>query len=118
MIKKHNFNAIRTSHYPDVPYFYQLCDQYGFFVIDEADNGRATVHPEYYCEGNESWPNHVENWNKPIADNPEFTGATVDRTQRCVERDKNRPLRHHLVDGQRERLRLHVRGSAGMDKEF
>ena len=76
MIKKHNFNAIRTSHYPDVPYFYQLCDQYGFFVIDEADNESHGA-SEYYCEGNESWPNHVENWNKPIADNPEFTEATV-----------------------------------------
>ena len=71
MIKKHNFNAIRTSHYPDVPYFYQLCDQYGFFVIDEADNESHGA-SEYYCEGNESWPNHVENWNKPIADNPEL----------------------------------------------
>ena len=90
MIKKHNFNAIRTSHYPDVPYFYQLCDQYGFFVIDEADNESHGA-SEYYCEGNESWPNHVENWNKPTADNPEFTEATVDRTRRCVERDKNRP---------------------------
>ena len=90
MIKKHNFNAIRTSHYPDVPYFYQLCDQYGFFVIDEADNESHGT-SEYYCEGNESWPNHVENWNKPIADNPEFTEATVDRTRLCVERDKNRP---------------------------
>lgn len=90
MIKKHNFNAIRTSHYPDVPYFYQLCDQYGFFVIDEADNESHGA-SEYYCEGNESWPNHVENWNKPIADNPEFTEATVDRTRLCVERDKNRP---------------------------
>ena len=49
------------------------------------------MRPEYYCEGNESWPNHVENWNKPIADNPEFTEATVDRTRLCVERDKNRP---------------------------
>ena len=73
-----------------MPYFYQLCDQYGFFVIDEADNESHGA-SEYYCEGNESWPNHVENWNKPIADNPEFTEATVDRTRRCVERDKNRP---------------------------
>ena len=38
MIKEHNFNAIRTSHYPNAPMFYQLCDQYGFLVIDEADN--------------------------------------------------------------------------------
>ena len=38
LMKQHNFNAIRTSHYPDVPMFYQLCDRYGFYVIDEADN--------------------------------------------------------------------------------
>ena len=36
-MKQHNFNAIRSSHYPNAPYFYQLCDQYGFMVIDEAD---------------------------------------------------------------------------------
>ena len=38
LMKQHNVNAIRTSHYPNVPYFYQLCDKYGFYVIDEADN--------------------------------------------------------------------------------
>ena len=38
MMKQHNFNAVRSSHYPNSPYFYQLCDEYGFFVIDEADN--------------------------------------------------------------------------------
>ena len=35
--EEHNFNAIRTSHYPNAPYFYQLCDEYGFYVIAEAD---------------------------------------------------------------------------------
>ena len=90
MIKRHNFNAIRTSHYPDVPYFYQLCDEYGFFVIDEADNESHGA-SELYCDGNVDWNNHVEHWNEPISDNPEFTEATVDRTRRCVERDKNRP---------------------------
>ena len=36
LMKQHNFNAIRSSHYPNAPYFYQMCDQYGFMVIDEA----------------------------------------------------------------------------------
>ena len=37
LMKQHNFNAVRSSHYPNAPFFYQLCDQYGFLVIDEAD---------------------------------------------------------------------------------
>ena len=37
LMKKHNFNAIRCSHYPNAPYFYQMCERYGFLVIDEAD---------------------------------------------------------------------------------
>lgn len=37
MMKQHNFNSIRFSHYPNAPYFYQMCDLYGFMVIDEAD---------------------------------------------------------------------------------
>ncbi len=90
MIKEYNFNAIRTSHYPNAPMFYQLCDQYGFLVIDEADNeshGASAL----YCKGNDIWDNHVERWNEPFADNPDFLEATMDRTQRCVHRDKNRP---------------------------
>lgn len=90
MMKEYNFNAIRTSHYPNAPMFYQLCDQYGFLVIDEADNeshGASAL----YCKENDIWENHVETWNEPFADNPEFLEATMDRTQRCVQRDKNRP---------------------------
>ena len=90
MIREHNFNAVRTSHYPNAPMFYQLCDEYGFLVIDEADHeshGAAL----FYCEGNDNWDNHIEHWNEPFADNPDFMEATMDRTQRCVQRDKNRP---------------------------
>ncbi|MBR6526504.1 MAG: DUF4981 domain-containing protein [Lachnospiraceae bacterium] len=90
MIREYNFNAIRTSHYPNAPMFYQLCDQYGFMVIDEADHeshGASSL----YCKDNEIWENHVERWNEPFADNPDFLEATMDRTQRCVHRDKNRP---------------------------
>ena len=90
MIKEHNFNAIRTSHYPNAPMFYQLCDQYGFLVIDEADHESHGA-AELYCSENDRWEDHVEHWNEPFADNPEFLEATVDRTQRCVQRDKNRP---------------------------
>ena len=90
MIKEYNFNAIRTSHYPNAPMFYQLCDQYGFLVIDEADHESHGA-SELYCSENDVWANHVEKWNEPFADNPEFMEATLDRTQRCVQRDKNRP---------------------------
>lgn len=90
MMKQHNFNSIRTSHYPNAPYFCQLCDQYGFYVIAEADHESHGA-SELYCSQNDSWDMHVEHWNEPFADNPEFMEATMDRTQRCVQRDKNRP---------------------------
>ena len=90
MIKEHNFNAIRTSHYPNAPMFYQLCDQYGFMVIDEADHESHGA-AELYCGENDVWENHIEHWNEPFADNPKFLDATMERTQRCVQRDKNRP---------------------------
>ena len=90
MIKEFNFNAIRTAHYPNAPMFYQLCDQYGFMVIDEADHESHGA-AEMYCSENELWENHVEHWNEPFADNPDFLEATLDRTKRCVIRDKNRP---------------------------
>ena len=90
LMKRHNFNAIRTSHYPNAPWFYQLCDQYGFYVIDEADHESHGA-SELYCSQNDSWAMHVEHWNEPFADNPDFLEATMDRTQRCVHRDKNRP---------------------------
>lgn len=89
VMKEHNINAIRTSHYPNAPYCYQLYDRLGFYVIDEADNeshGTEEIYANYT-----SWEEYAKNWNKLIANNPVFTEATVDRTQRCVERDKNRP---------------------------
>lgn len=89
LMKQHNVNAIRTSHYPVIPQFYQLCDEYGFFVIDEADNeshGTADIY-----QRDTSWENRSQCWNRLIADNPEFIDATLDRIQSCVHRDKNRP---------------------------
>lgn len=89
MIKQHNFNAIRSSHYPNVPYFYQLCDEFGFFVIDEADNESHGAQTQYLKDSD--WENVKVRWNERIADNPDFILATVDRVQLCVQRDKNRP---------------------------
>ncbi len=91
IMRLHNVNAIRTSHYPNDPRFLQLCDRYGFMVVDEADNESHGMSPQYLPpEDREKKLWHVL-WNRGIADNPEWTEATLDRTQRCVERDKNRP---------------------------
>ena len=87
MLKAYNFNAIRTSHYPCHPVFYQLCDRYGFYVIDEAD---VEAHGgEYLFHETMSFSRDL--WNVLAADNPEFIGAILDRVQRLVYRDKNRP---------------------------
>ncbi len=83
LMKEHNVNAIRTSHYPNAPQFYQLCDRYGFYVLDEADNESHGTGSAYNQKERTS--------NVWIADNPDFIQATVDRTKKCVIRDKNRP---------------------------
>ena len=88
-MKEHNVNAIRTSHYPNAPHFYDLYDRLGFYVVGEADDeshgASCVVAPDM------SERAALERWNRMISDNPEFTDATVDRVRRCVERDKNRP---------------------------
>ena len=89
MMKQYNFNAIRTSHYPNQPMFYQMCDKYGFFVIDEADN--ESHGPWMLCYSNDTDAERAGRWNELISDNPEFDEATLDRTKKLVERDKNRP---------------------------
>lgn len=89
MMKAHNINAIRTSHYPNAPQFYQLCDQYGFYVMDEADvecHGTVDV---YHQETD--WAVRSKTWNQRVSNNPAFTSAIVDRVQRMVLRDRNRP---------------------------
>ncbi len=89
IMKEHNINAIRTSHYPNSPWAYQLYDRFGFYVIDEADNeshGTGEVYTTRQEREEGKW-----HWGDAIADNPEFIEPTVDRTRRCVERDKNRP---------------------------
>lgn len=87
LMKEHNVNAVRTSHYPNSPQYYHLFDEMGFYVMDEADNeshGTDKVFKKV-----DDWDTHVKKWNRPIADNPAYTEAVLDRTRRCVERDKN-----------------------------
>ncbi len=79
IMKRHNINCVRTSHYPNDPRFLELCDKLGFLVIDEADietHGMA-------CPG-------IEDWGKLTCD-PQWTEAYLDRAERMFERDKNHP---------------------------
>ena len=89
MFRAYNFNAIRTSHYPNVPMLYQLCDEYGFMVIDEADHESHGAQKLYHADM--SREAFTTRWGLPMADNPEWMEATMDRAKLCVQRDKNRP---------------------------
>ena len=71
LMKQHNINAVRTCHYPNTPAWYDLCDQYGLYLIDEAN---------IECHGDQK-----------LTDNPAWAAAYMDRTQRMLERDKNHP---------------------------
>jgi beta-galactosidase/beta-glucuronidase len=82
LMKQFNFNAVRTSHYPNHPYWYHVCDKYGIYVIDEANiecHGLANIGRAGLILRNEP------------ANNPEWLPAFMDRVVRMVERDKNRP---------------------------
>ncbi|SDD76100.1 beta-galactosidase [Paenibacillus sp. UNCCL117] len=80
LMKLHNVNTVRTSHYPNDPRFLELCDQYGFYVVDEAD---------LECHGIGSAEGWAEGAFHKLSTNPEWEGAFVDRAVRMVERDKN-----------------------------
>jgi beta-galactosidase len=76
LMKEANINTVRTCHYPDDPYWYELCDEYGLYVIDEAN---IESHGMGYDP------------DKTLGNNPEWKEAHLDRTVRIVERDKNHP---------------------------
>jgi hypothetical protein len=82
LMKWANVNAIRTSHYPNCPEFYELCDAYGFYVMDEAD---VETHGAWTHNGDYSWPLGAEFANSGIADE-----GVTDREIDMYERDKNR----------------------------
>ena len=71
LMKQHNMNAVRTCHYPDTPEWYSLCDEYGLYVIDEA--------------------NIESHGAQQLARDPDWLDAHLDRIERMVERDKNHP---------------------------
>jgi len=75
LLKQYNFNAVRTSHYPNNPEFYDLCDEYGIYVMDEAN---VESHG-------------VRGGGGELASHPEWTTSFVDRAVRMYERDKNHP---------------------------
>lgn len=89
LMKKHNVNAVRTSHYPNSPIFYELCDRYGLYVIDEADvesHGCVEVHNPY------KWPEeNAYNGIALLASDERFKKAILDRAEALVSRDINRP---------------------------
>ncbi|MEN0019753.1 MAG: glycoside hydrolase family 2 TIM barrel-domain containing protein [Planctomycetota bacterium] len=74
IMKQHNFNAVRTAHYPNHPVFYQLCDEHGLYVVDEAN---VESHGIGYDP------------DKTLANKPEWIDAHVERFQRMVKRDRN-----------------------------
>ena len=76
LMKQHNINAVRTSHYPNTPVWYDLCDQYGLYIVDEANiESHGMGYDPSITLGNQ----------------PEWQAAHLDRTIRMVERDKNHP---------------------------
>ncbi len=89
LMKQHNINAIRTSHYPSAPEFYEFCDRYGFYVIDETDLEIHGVVDLYNVNIFERGGEHP--FPPFICDNPDWAASMLDRVQRNVIRDKNRP---------------------------
>ena len=87
LMKKHNINAVRTSHYPNSPLFYQLCDELGMYVIDEADmesHGCVEVYNDF------KWSRGY-NGIALLASDERFEKAILDRSESLVKRDINRP---------------------------
>jgi beta-galactosidase len=76
VMKSFNINAVRTSHYPQQEFWYEMCDKYGLYLIDEAD---VESHGMGYAK------------DVTLADQPEWAAAHLDRMKRMVERDKNHP---------------------------
>ena len=81
-MKQLNFNAVRTSHYPNHPAWYDLCDEYGIYLVDEANLETHGI------EGD-------------LSNNPAWASAYLARAQRMVLRDRQSPVGNFLVIGQR-----------------
>ena len=76
LMKQHNINTVRTAHYPNDPYWYQLCDEYGLYVVDEAN---IESHGMGYS------------YERSLGNNPDWQAAHLERMERMILRDKNHP---------------------------
>ena len=85
LLKAHNVNMIRASHYPNDPRFPELCDRYGFYLCDEAD---LETHGMNIYAVKDAYT-RVQMWDQ-LSDNPDWREAYLDRAERMMERDKNR----------------------------
>ncbi len=83
LMKQHNINCVRTSHYPNHPIFLELCDKYGLYVMDECDQETHGVEHAYGLCSLKSIDE--------MASNPHWLPSYMDRMERMVERDKNSP---------------------------
>ena len=103
LMKQHNINAIRTAHYPNAPWFTELCDQYGFYVIAESDIEAHGASMQYVAQPEQSILLNVKKVEENariqqqtidhlcyFARHPDYKSAILDRTFANVERDKNR----------------------------
>lgn len=80
MMKQFNINAVRTSHYPNAEKFYELCDEYGLYVVDEANVECHGMQEDFYPQGFAA-----------VSDNPEWEEMYLTRAKAMLERDKNFP---------------------------
>lgn len=92
MMKQHNFNALRTSHYPNAPWLPELCARMGFYMIAEADletHGAFSIYnSQPYAEGEFDYEREHPSFGL-LCHDPQFSDAMLDRVQRSVIRDKN-----------------------------
>ncbi|GMK40456.1 beta-galactosidase [Paenibacillus sp. CCS19] len=82
LMKSYNINAVRTSHYPNQPIWYELCDEYGLYVIDETN---LETHGSWSYGQKELLPHNVP------ASHPEWRANVIDRCNSMFQRDKNHP---------------------------
>ncbi len=86
MMKKYNINCVRTSHYPSLPRFTEMCDELGFYVVDECDIETHGVELAIKAHPDED---ERENIGYVLSGNPDWLPAYMDRMERTLERDKN-----------------------------
>lgn len=99
LLKQFNFNAVRTSHYPNDPYFYELCDRYGIYVMDESNLESHGVRGQ-------------------LSNEAEWGSAYLERAIRMVQRDKNHPSVVMWSLGNESGMGPNHAGMAGWIKEF